>query len=100
MLKISIIFLILILLTGCYQEYVYVSDGYDMRHFNCNMYEMPYIQDYVNNKHKYIDYNHYLKLNYQTNNTKVNVSNTRRVQRNFINTNTQNNTFYINKIKE
>lgn len=100
MLKIFFISMILFLLTGCYKEYVYVNDGYYMRHFNCTNYDMPYMQDYINNKHKYIDYNHYIKINYQTNNTNLNVSNARRAQINYINTNAQNNTFYIKQLND
>jgi hypothetical protein len=92
--KIFLLVFILIFISGCTSEYIYVDDGYDMQHQACTYTAMPYIKDYVDNREKYIDYNHYMKVNYYTNDSIKNAANARKAYKNYINTTEQNKAFF------
>lgn len=78
--KYVIMSLMMILLSGCAREYVYIAPPYTYN--NCTYTNEIYFSDYMNNKDKYCSYDQYMYVNYGSNNPYVNASNARRAYRN------------------
>lgn len=99
MIKIFCLLICVCCLTGCYSEYAYFDDNYSTyTKGSCTYTYMPYIKDYIDNRDKYIDYNHYMQVNYFSQDAIKNAANARRAYKNFIDMNDANRAFYRVKI--
>ena len=74
--KIFLILICLLFISGCTIEYVY--ENYKQPYNDCTYTDMHYIKDYINHKDEYVDYDTYMKINYQNSNPYINASNARR----------------------
>lgn len=72
--RIFLILICLLIISGCTTEHVYLNKSYN----DCTYTDIHYIRDYVNNKDKYKDYDTYMRVNYRNYNPYFNAANAAR----------------------